>query len=269
MLMQREKCYLSVPISNSTFPIIQAISAWQNFMPWISFLAGLGGGLHCVGMCGGLVTSSCNNNQDIFYYQTGRLTGYFLLAFVASSFSFFLAFDNYPIELSVLVAMLMGGLFIYWGVQNLQQKKAEFPLPNFLAIFFSQLYQKLWHQFLGKKQKNIVFHRTFLIGFISIFLPCGLLYGVILSTISLTYRFEALVSIFFFWLGTLPSMIAAPSIIHYIVKPLKFYLPRIYGVGLILIGLLTISLRLYQIYDFKKSENLKNCHSVMIAPNTI
>ncbi len=77
-------------------------------------------------------------------------------------------------------------------------------------------------------------------------LPCGLLYGVALSTIALQSRSDALLSVFFFWLGTVPSMVVAPGIIRKVLRPLQRALPRATAIGFILIGIVTIGYRLGQ-----------------------
>ena len=64
----------------------------QHFFPWVSFLAGLSGSLHCVGMCGGLVTASCDKEKDVFRYQVGRLLGYMAIGAFAGFLGSFIKF---------------------------------------------------------------------------------------------------------------------------------------------------------------------------------
>jgi sulfite exporter TauE/SafE len=217
--------------------LINYLSDPKSFFPWISFLAGLGGSLHCVGMCGGLVTASCGSTKTVFRYQLGRLLGYLFLGLLAGLIGSTLGglFDNqWP---SVLGAVLMGCLFIFWGLSNFRGKKAEIPTPRFLR----NIYQKLWVRLI-KDNEGVT--RSFFVGLISIMLPCGLLYGMALGTLALKHTHEALFSMFFFWLGTLPAMMVAPVVVQKILNPLKAKLPKVYAVGLISIGLLTIYSRL-------------------------
>lgn len=209
----------------------------QHFLPYVSFVAGMSGSLHCVGMCGGLVTASCSGQKDIFKYQIGRLLGYLSLGLVAGLIGQGIApvFDSKIVTL--VMAMMMGGLFIYWGVTSFTGKKTELPMPKFL----SKVYQKLWGKFV---KNNNGFTRSFFVGFISIMLPCGLLYGVVITTFAMANFGQALLSMLFFWLGTLPAMIMAPAIVQKLLLPIKNKLPKFYAVGLILIGLATIYSRL-------------------------
>lgn len=209
----------------------------QTFVPYVSLIAGLTGSLHCVGMCGGLVTASCRRGSDVFVYQVGRLLGYLALASFAGFLGKTLRFEGGPSWLSMLPALIIGGLFIFWGIKSFRGQRAELPAPAFLG----KLYGKLW----GKYVLNAKGGRSFLVGLISILLPCGLLYGVILAALATQSVSMAVTSIFCFWLGTLPSMVMAPGIFQKILRPLQSRLPKFYAIALVTIGLSTISWRAY------------------------
>lgn len=227
-----------------------------TFLPWISFAAGVTGSLHCVGMCGGLVTASCEKSKDIFHYQVGRLVGYLLLGFMAGLIGSIFSLNQLPPFFSLIPAFIIGTLFIFWGWQNLKGKKAELPVPKFLRKF----YTTLWLKYV---LKSTGLTKALFTGLISILLPCGLLYGVVLSTVAYTQLTDALVSMFFFWLGTVPSMVLAPGIIHRILKPLKQSLPRTYAIGLMLVGVMTITFRTYNYIDHSIAANEK-----LISPDS-
>lgn len=218
-------------------PISHFFLNLQNIIPWVSFLAGMGGSLHCVGMCGGLVTATCQKQTDVYRYQLGRLLGYLFLGLMAGLIGKALNFKSATPALSILPGLLIGILFLIWGLQNLRGKKAEIPLPGFMHT----LYQNLWKKLIKNNQN---FSRAFFIGLLSILLPCGMLYGVVLGAAAFENSWSALYAMFFFWLGTVPSMILAPSIVQKLLRPLKNKLPKTYAISLILIGVLTIAFRL-------------------------
>lgn len=222
--------------------LINLLSEVKTYLPWVSFIAGVGGSLHCVGMCGGLVTATCEKSHDVFRYQVGRLIGYLALGAFAGFLGSFLNFRSLPPYFSIIPALTIGLLFIYWGFQNLIGKKAEIPTPKFL----SKLYTKLWMKLV---QKNKNFTKAFFTGLISILLPCGLLYGVVLGTVALQHTGEALLSMFFFWLGTVPSMVVAPGVIQKFLKPLKAKLPKTYAISLMTIGVVTIAFRMVKLHS--------------------
>jgi uncharacterized protein len=208
----------------------------HNFLPWVSFVAGIGGSLHCVGMCGGLVTASCDKKTEVFRYQVGRLIGYLILGLFAGFLGSLIKFESASPLVTLIPGIFIGILFLFWGIQNFRGKRAEIPMPAFLGKFYGLLWRKLVY-------KNFHFTKAFFTGLISIFLPCGLLYGIILGTIALQNPFIAASSMFSFWLGTLPSMIIAPSVIQKILNPIKNQLPKTYAMSLIVIGLMTVSFR--------------------------
>jgi sulfite exporter TauE/SafE len=237
--------------------LINWLSEARSFFPWVSFVAGLGGSLHCVGMCGGLVTATCDKSNDVFRYQVGRLLGYLALGILAGYIGSFLDLKNVHPMVSILPAIFIGLLFIFWGVQNFKGKKAELPTPKFMSV----LYTKLW---LKLVQKNKNFTKAFFTGLISIFLPCGLLYGVVLGTLAFQHTHEALFSMFFFWLGTVPSMVVAPGMIKQIIRPFQSKLPKTYAVSLVFIGVMTITLRMVKLHEPKLNssqiDNQSICH---------
>lgn len=208
----------------------------QHFIPWVSFIAGIGGSLHCVGMCGGLVAASCGKNDEIFKYQLGRLLGYLILGLFAGALGSIINLKQLSPMAALIPGLFIGVMFLYWGIQNFRGKKAELPMPKFMG----KLYSLLWRRLVFK---NKTISKSFFTGLISIFLPCGLLYGVVLGAVALQHPFMAVFSMFFFWLGTVPSMILAPHVFQKILTPIKSHLPRTYAMSLILIGLLTVSFR--------------------------
>lgn len=228
-------------------------------LPWVSFLAGLGGSLHCVGMCGGLVTSSCATSTDIFRYQFGRLAGYLLLGGLGAFIGNWITSALTSPWISLVGGVVLGCTFIHWGVASYRGRRAEVPVPR----LFRNAYSKLWN---GLVKGNTNFSRPFFIGLISILLPCGLLYGMVISSMALRHGHEILISLFFFWFGTLPAMVAAPGLVRKILRPLQARIPQLYAIGLVMLGLVTISHRLHG-FEFTNArtevpveKNRKHCH---------
>ena len=238
-------------------PLINWLTEVRSYLPWISFMAGMGGSIHCVGMCGGLVTATCEKSHDVLRYQVGRLFGYLILGAVAGLIGSYLTFKNIHPLIPLFPAIFIGLLFIFWGYQNFRGKKTELPIPKLLG----ELYTGLWRKLV---QGNKNFTKAFFTGLISIFLPCGLLYGIVLSTITLEHGYEALFSMFFFWLGTVPSMLIAPKLIQTIIAPFKKKLPKTFAISLMFVGVLTISLRMEKYYHNRavdtKTEKKMSCH---------
>lgn len=235
------------------------ITKIENFYPVVALLAGLGGSLHCVGMCGGLVTASCNNKNDVFKYQVGRLGGYMLIGALGGLIGSFLNLTSISPFLTLLSGLTIGALFIFWGLKNLSGNKPELPMPKFFGKFYSYLFQKM-------VIKNKTISKSFFTGLLSILLPCGLLYGVIIGAIAIKNPFIGMVSMLFFWLGTLPAMILVPRILQKIISPLQSKIPKTYAIGLMIIGLATIMVRINNFYHvnhehhFEAKQRAPSCH---------
>lgn len=207
-----------------------------EFLPYASLVAGLAGSLHCVGMCGGLVTASCDDGKDVLKYQIGRLLGYLIMGSIAfvmgNTLKGMISFSYAP----VVSGVFLGCLFIFWGLRSMKGMRAELPLPGFLSRFYKYLYKKFVSQ-AGR-------FRSFVVGLISILLPCGLIYGLIISALALGEYKDVLTSLLFFWLGTIPAMVGAPQLIKKVLNPLKQKLPKAYAIVFIVVGVVTIAGRL-------------------------
>lgn len=204
----------------------------KEYVPWLTFIAGLSGGLHCVGMCGGLVTASCAGSRDVWRYQVGRLFGY-LSAGLASGLVGGLLGDYISPGLGPI---LMGSMFILWGLKSLVKIKTTLGPQRLL----NKMYFKLWGRFVQTSSGPL---RSLLTGLFSVLLPCGLLYGVVIGGIALQDKWLAVFSMLTFWLGTLPAMVFAPEIFRKILAPFRKRFPTSYALGLILIGLVTLGFR--------------------------
>lgn len=237
----------------------QITNLFLNYLPWVSFIAGLTGSLHCLGMCGGLVTYSGNSNKDIWLYQFGRLTSYLILGAIAGLFGSLIHLEKNNPKIALIPGLILGLLFIYWGIETIRGKKAEIPMPKFLSKIYSRMFGKF-------VTKNNGISKSYFIGSLSIFLPCGILYSVVLTVASFETKYWALLSMFFFWLGTLPSMVLAPNIIRNFLNPMKSKVPKIYATLLIVIGISTIGYRVTRFQELNDPSKMVrpsselNCH---------
>ncbi len=191
-----------------------------------ALLLGLGGSLHCAGMCAPLAASVSFKNKNVwitrFIYNVGRITTYALLGYIVATFGYLFPIVNYQQIFSISLGLMM--VFIAIGWANSKQipvlTKFVLWLNKFLRVRFSFLIQK--------KTKA----STFLLGALNGLLPCGLTY------LALTYGFvtqptEAFLFMIFFGLGTLPVMLGFSGIYSWIVVRLKISAYRL-SMGLLL-----------------------------------
>ncbi len=209
-------------------------------LPWIAFLAGLGGSVHCVGMCGGLVSATSKTRKEIWLYQVGRLLGYsFLGLFGGTLGHIFSQYFNSQVT-SLLPAIALGGLFIIWGLKTFRGEAKKIK-PN----LFSKMRQSIWSKIIPTLPGP---GKSFGVGLFSILLPCGFLYSMIIVVTSFHDPIKALIATFFFWVGTLPALTIAPDIL---VKYLKKFLnssPKVLGSSFMIIGIVTIAYRISMTY---------------------
>lgn len=186
-----------------------------------AFLVGLLGGVHCVGMCGGIVGALClglekNLNLDRPHQQNARAALPFLLSYNAGRIASY-----------TLAGLLMGS--IGWLGSHLFELYALQQILEIIAAFFMLalgLYIAGWWRILANVERfggKLIWSRleplgrrfmpvksyqqAFILGLIWGWLPCGLVYSVIIWTISTQSPVEGALLMLSFGLGTLPNLL--------------------------------------------------------------
>lgn len=229
-----------------------ASASWPA-IAWIAIMAGMGGSLHCIGMCGGLVTACAPDRKSIVTYQFGRLGGYLLLGIFSGTLGSLINLQKTSSWISIVPSVALGGVLIYWGLASWRGKRAELPIPK----WFSKVHSKIWQIILPRESEPSNM-RPAGVGLFSIFLPCGLLYAVVLSTMTFQNPLKGAFAMFFFWLGTVPAMGVAPQFIKTVLNKIMFKSPKLAGVSFMTIGLLTIGWRVYA--QIQASSTSVSCH---------
>ncbi|TNF28422.1 MAG: sulfite exporter TauE/SafE family protein [Deltaproteobacteria bacterium] len=194
-----------------------------------------------MGMCSPLTASLTKGKTQNAMYQFGRLLGYLLLGLSAGWLTSVIEIRKDSPLLTSLPILTLGVTLVIIGALGLKNKSKT---PNKLEILFQRIYAKVMVK-AGKLGK----YSSIPLGFMTITLPCGLLYGVVLVAGVTSNPLLGATSLFFFWLGTLPAVSFGGELIHRILAPLKNRLPSSSSTFLILIGLFTITYRLYNIYS--------------------
>lgn len=205
-------------------------SSSASLMPLVVLSVGALGSLHCAGMCGPLLMASTKGQpKSQVGYQLGRLLSYLSLGMASGVLAqWFLWQQQLPL-LTLLPSLLLAFGLIAWGT-NLVRSNRRPP-----AILL-KLYRKLPMQ------------GPFMIGLLSVLLPCGFLYGVVLTVATFQSPLLGTLAMAAFWLGTLPALAGAPWLIHSLKKlPFKIR-EKTLGLSLVSIGLISLSWRFYQFY---------------------
>ena len=202
----------------------------------LAFFTGLIGSLHCAAMCGPLVMALPVKGKswynELFYrllYQAGRITTYAFLGFAAG----LIGGGFRLLGLQQFLSVITGVLFLIAALQYFTKFK-----NNQLSWFQSQIFSPV-AAFLGRWLHNPF--GSFFVGSLHGFLPCGMLYIAILSSINTGSPLSGSNFMLFFGLGTTPLLLLASFSAVYIkrLKFKQFLIPAMYlvaGVFMIIRG---------------------------------
>lgn len=188
-----------------------------------AFLVGLLGGVHCIGMCGGIVGALCigiGNDIEKNFKQTAQQN-------FKKTFPFLISYNAGRISSYTLAGILMGGIgwlgshliTIYSIQQTLEIIAAVFmfALGLYIAGWWKGLAnierlggKVIWKRLepLGRRFMPVqTYYQAFILGLIWGWLPCGLVYSVIIWTISTQSPLEGGLLMLSFGLGTLPNLL--------------------------------------------------------------
>ncbi|MEJ2794191.1 sulfite exporter TauE/SafE family protein [Iodobacter sp. LRB] len=201
------------------------------------FLAGLLGGGHCAGMCGGVVAAfslQLPNGPRWHYhlgFNFGRLLGYCLIGMLAGllgSLSALLSLQGVKGGLYIfanLLLILLGSYMAGWSSLILFLEKAGRPLWGKI-----QPYMRL---FLPIKR----WPDTLVVGALWGWLPCGLVYTASLNALASASPWHGALIMLSFGLGTLPNLLLMSAFseqLRYLFK--NKYLRWLIGGGLMALG---------------------------------
>ena len=180
-----------------------------------AFTVGLMGGVHCVGMCGGIVGAlSFAIDQDknssknslirlLLSYNIGRLMSYSLAGGLMGTLGWMVSnwsdIKHIQILLQVIAAvfMLFMGLYIsglWMGLAKLEKAGA------YVWLYIQPIAQKL----LPVKTPT----HAMALGLLWGWLPCGLVYSVLVWSVSAGNFQQGALLMLSFGLGTLPNLLA-------------------------------------------------------------
>ncbi|HIO92826.1 MAG TPA: sulfite exporter TauE/SafE family protein [Leucothrix mucor] len=225
-------------------------TSWINNYPYlVAFFTGLFGGVHCIGMCGGIVGMLSFSQQPttkkpsflqqlpiLLGYNLGRIAGYItagaLVGFLGASLIDLTGLDQTKKILSVIAAifMLLLGLYLA-GLWNALSK-----VERIGAVLWKSI-EPISRRFIPVNNVQ----RAIPLGFLWGWLPCGLVYTILIMSLSAGGAIEGALLMLAFGLGTLPNLLAMGVIATRLVKWTHKPMVRlIAGLLVIAMGLLTL-----------------------------
>ncbi len=175
------------------------------------FLIGLFSSVHCLAMCGGLCGVFCGRRsrwQDVALVNMGRIITYTVLGAVFAGLIQGLALRLPVAQWGFWLRTALGLTLIFMGLALLFRSRGwSMPLAE------SPLWRRLQKPSQRQLQKNSPYANV-LKGLIWGLIPCGLLYGVLVAAATTGHWLKGAGFMFFFGLGTLPSMFVAAGLLH-------------------------------------------------------
>lgn len=203
----------------------------QEFSYLSAFVVGLLGGVHCVGMCGGLVSAMtmgiANGVQKPIgqilpfhiAYNSGRIISYVIAGALMGGVGVMLA-SFMPVYIAQKTLLVLAGVFMvllglylsgWWMLLTRVEQAGSF----------------LWKRIepVGRKLLPVTrVRQAFVLGLLWGWLPCGLVYSVLIWSVSAGGVVEGGLLMLAFALGTLPNLLAmgvvAGKLVQFMRQPL-------------------------------------------------
>ena len=203
------------------------------------FLAGLTGGFHCLGMCGGLAGGFFvgygwqQSIRPIIAYNAMRILGYTLLGVTGALLGQVVAQMGITGKFQGIVQMLAGLLITFLGLYltGIFRKSQTCPSGQSCST-------EVPVAFLDRGQP--VGHRAPAIaGLLNGLVPCALVFSVALKAAETGNPLQAATLMLVFGLGTLPTLVLINTAGTLLGHQARGWLSRVAGVFVMLLGLWT------------------------------
>ncbi|MBL0937568.1 MAG: sulfite exporter TauE/SafE family protein [Gemmatimonadaceae bacterium] len=213
-------------------------------------LASLVGSVHCAGMCGGFVCLYTNGTDDAgnalassaflgahAMYNVGRLVSYLLLGAAAGALGSRVTQLGVLAGISRAAALVAGVLMVGWALSALAARRgvslARVPTPV--------AWQRLIGGWLIPVRRMPPTSRALFTGVLTTLLPCGWLYVFVAAAGGTGSVSLAMLTMFVFWLGTVPALVAVGVGAQTVLMPFRTRLPALSAAVVLIMGLLTMT----------------------------
>ncbi|MBI3073131.1 MAG: sulfite exporter TauE/SafE family protein [Deltaproteobacteria bacterium] len=200
-----------------------------------AFLLGLGGSIHCVGMCGGIVLAQTRPRlaatlRDQALYHFGRLTSYAFLGGAAGTLGFVLGRYRDLTFVQALVSIVLGTLLLLLGLKL----AGLFRLParaNVVSLTVGRSLTAL------TRAGGVGSLTT---GALTPLLPCSLLTSALLLAAATGSFTGGVLAMAVFVSGTVPALLVLAAFGNVASAKVRAQIPRITGGLLALFGAFTV-----------------------------
>ena len=180
------------------------------------FLIGWLGGVHCLGMCGGLVSAMSLSAPGgragwpvLFGYNIGRLVSYTLAGALAGLLGAGSLMLEHLFPVSLVLYVLANSMLILLGLYLAGWSQAVLRVESLGAGLWRGL-RPLMARFLPPRH----YWQAIPAGLVWGWLPCGLVYSVLLTALASGSAVHGAQVMLVFGLGTLPNLLAMGWFAH-------------------------------------------------------
>jgi sulfite exporter TauE/SafE len=199
-----------------------------------ALILGFTGSLHCLGMCSPLaMTVTGQSSRGLvkrIVYNLGRILTYSIAGSIVAAIGFALIF----FKIQNILTIGLGIILLIAGLSGVTQLKIPF-VTSAIARFSSRL-RMYFSVFIQRKSYGAVF----LLGSLNGLLPCGLSFIALSFCLSFDNPVDGFYFMMLFGAGTLPVLLGATSIFHWLVNRLHVSFAKISTAMLIVSGVLLI-----------------------------
>jgi uncharacterized protein len=219
-------------------------------------VASLLGSLHCVGMCGGLVSFYAGDagvtrrtrwGAHAAYHLT-RLAAYSLLGASAGAVGAGLDRAGAGLGLANLGALSAGAVILFHGLRKLWPRTGQSRLLQLgigrprSASLLARL-ERAFAALAQQARRRPPAVRAGVLGLSSALLPCGWLYAFVVMAASTGSWDQGALLLCAFWLGTVPALLGLGLGVERLSQPLRAHLPRLSVALLLSVSLFNVASR--------------------------
>ena len=233
---------------------------------------GFASGFHCIGMCGPIALSlgltkkqATNYYLQNLTYQLGRILTYAFLGAILGIIGQGFRMSGFQNILTIITGILL----ILMAIFSFGGKDFASKIPFLSKFLFSVKLN------LGKFLQKADYKSRFTTGILNGFLPCGMVYMALTTSLAAGGIWQSSFFMFLFGLGTLPFMFAIVLVGNLITQSLRLKVLKIIPILMIVLGGLFIlrglelgipylsppssAMQIHNDHDMKHMDH-SNCH---------
>ena len=210
------------------------MSGWLGYLASVSFFAGLAGGVHCAAMCGPIL-AACAGSRKVskrwshaLAYNAGRIASYTLAGALAGMFGASALALRGGASAPPIVALLVGVSMLVLALHL----AGVAPVTRMLEAAGAGV----WRTLQPYSTRLLPVHnlsRALALGAVWGWLPCAMVYAVLLSAVATADPLEGMLVMAAFGLGTLPNVLGLTLAAQRVAGFLRYRAARYAGAALV------------------------------------